>query len=44
MSRLEVPLIERKLQSTGDLVLHAELALEIKTNQGGWMKTIPAPR
>jgi hypothetical protein len=36
MSRLELPLIERKLQSTGDLLLRAELALEIKSNQGEW--------
>jgi hypothetical protein len=36
MARLELPLIERKLQSTGDIVLHAELALEIKTDQGAW--------
>src|SRR5438105_4519835 len=38
MSRLEVPLVERKLHSTGDMLLHAELALEIKTNQGLWDK------
>jgi hypothetical protein len=38
MSRLEVPLIERKLQSTGDVLLHAELALEIKTDQGAWKR------
>jgi hypothetical protein len=38
MSRLEVPLVERKLQSTGDMLLHAELALEIKTNLGAWTK------
>ena len=36
MSRLEVPLVERKLQSTGDMLLRAELALEIKTNGGLW--------
>jgi hypothetical protein len=36
MSRLEVPLIERKLRSTGDTLLRAELSLEIKSNQGLW--------
>jgi hypothetical protein len=40
MSRLEVPLVARKLRSTGDMLLHAELALEIKTSQGLW-DTIP---
>jgi hypothetical protein len=38
MSRLEVPLVERKLTSTGDTLLHAELALEVKTNQGTWTR------
>src|SRR5438045_3214814 len=38
MSRLEIPLFERKLQSAGDMLLHAELALEIKTYQGTWRK------
>src|SRR5262249_40554273 len=36
MARLEVALAHRKLRSTGDLVLHAELELEAKTNQGTW--------
>jgi hypothetical protein len=36
MSRLEVPLIARKLQSTGDTLLRAELVLELKTNHGLW--------
>ena len=36
MARLEVPLIYRTLQTTGDDVLHAELDLELKTNQGTW--------
>jgi hypothetical protein len=38
MSRLEVPLIPKVLQTTGDVLLHAELALEIKTNQGAWKR------
>jgi len=36
MSRLEVPLLSRKLASTGDDVVHAELVLEIKTDRGTW--------
>jgi hypothetical protein len=40
MSRLEVPLLSRKLQSTGERVLRAELNLELKTNQGTW-RTVP---
>jgi hypothetical protein len=36
MSRLELPLIHRKLQTTGDEVVHAELTLELKSNQGTW--------
>lgn len=36
MARLEVPLIDRKLQTTGDHVLHADLGLELKTDQGTW--------
>jgi hypothetical protein len=36
MSRLEVPLAFRKLRATGDLVVHAELVLVIKTDRGGW--------
>jgi hypothetical protein len=36
MSRLEVPLAYRKLQTTGDVVLHAELTLMMKTKQGVW--------
>ncbi len=36
MSRLEVPLAYRTLRTTGDLVVHAELVLEIKTDQGVW--------
>jgi hypothetical protein len=36
MSRLEVPLAYRRLQTTGDLVAHPELILEIKTDSGKW--------
>ena len=36
MPRLEVPLVYRRLGATGDVVVHGELNLEIKTNSGGW--------
>ena len=36
MSRLELPLAYRTLQSTGEVVLRAELDLELKTNQASW--------
>jgi hypothetical protein len=36
MARLQVPLLSRTLVTTGDDVLHAELKLEVKTNQGTW--------
>jgi hypothetical protein len=36
MSRLELPLVSRKIKSTSDELLHAELNLELKTNQGNW--------
>jgi hypothetical protein len=36
MSRLELPLVSRKLSTTGDDVVRAELVLEVKTNQGAW--------
>jgi hypothetical protein len=36
MASLEVPLIDRNLHTTGDRVLHADLGLEVKTNQGTW--------
>lgn len=36
MARLEVPLAYRKLVSTGDVVLHAVLDIEVKTNHGTW--------
>jgi hypothetical protein len=38
MARLEIPLSSRKLQATGDEVVRAELAMELKTNQGTWVK------
>jgi len=34
MTQLEVPLIFRTLQATGDVVLRAELILAIRTQQG----------
>jgi len=34
MSRLETPLIDRKLWATGDVLLHAELDLLLKDNAG----------
>ena len=34
MSRLEVPLIATTLRTTGDVVVHAELVLAIKTDRG----------
>ena len=36
MPRLEVPLTYRRLRSTGDVVVLAELALAIKTERGNW--------
>ena len=36
MSRLEVPLTFRRLRTTGDVVVHAELNLAIKTDRGDW--------
>ena len=36
MSRLEVPLAHRRLQTSGDLVVRAELTLAIKTDRGAW--------
>ena len=36
MSRLEVPLAFRKLRTTGDLVVRAELVLAIKTDRSVW--------
>ncbi|MGP0069096.1 MAG: hypothetical protein ACLQGP_36535 [Isosphaeraceae bacterium] len=40
MTRLELPLQGRTLKATGDLVLHAELNLVIKTNQGFWRPAV----
>jgi hypothetical protein len=37
MSRIEVPLVDRTLRTTGDVVLRAELDLELKTNHGTWV-------
>jgi hypothetical protein len=37
MSRIEVPLAHRTLRTTGDVVLRAELDLELKTDQGTWV-------
>ena len=36
MSRLEVPVKERKLYSTGDVLLRVDLEMEIKNNSGLW--------
>jgi hypothetical protein len=36
MSRLERPLVQRRLQTTGDVLLHAELDLTIKSDRGNW--------
>jgi hypothetical protein len=36
MSRLEVPLLGKKVWATGDLVLRAELDLLIRDDTGGW--------
>jgi hypothetical protein len=36
MSRLELPLVYRTLKTDGDVVVRAELKLELKTNQGTW--------
>src|SRR5262245_34288459 len=36
MSRLEVPLAYRRLQTSGDLVVRAELTLAIRTDRGTW--------
>lgn len=36
MSRLEVPLAYRRLRTSGDLVVRAELTLAIRTDRGAW--------
>ena len=38
MPRVEIPLAFRNLQTTGDKVLHAELDLELRTNQNTWVR------
>jgi hypothetical protein len=38
MSRVEIPLANRKLKTTGDKVLRAELDLELRTNQNTWKR------
>ena len=36
MSRLEVPVRDRTLYATGDILLRVELDLDIKTSSGAW--------
>jgi hypothetical protein len=36
MSRLEIPLLDRKLWATGDILLRAELAVALKDSAGNW--------
>jgi hypothetical protein len=38
MSRLEVPLLDRKLWATGDVLVRAELNLFLKDSQGNWQQ------
>jgi hypothetical protein len=38
MSRVEIRLADRKLKTTGDKVLRAELDLELRTNQNTWKR------
>jgi hypothetical protein len=38
MSRLEVPLAHRTLRTTGDVLLWAELTLQVRTNRGSWVE------
>jgi hypothetical protein len=38
MARVEIPLAHRKLKTTGDKVLRAELDLELRTNQNTWVR------
>ena len=40
MSRIELPLAHWKLKTTGDTVVRAELDLELKTDQGIWVKAL----
>jgi hypothetical protein len=39
MSRLDVHLAYRKLQTTGYIVVHAELTLAINTDRGVWSRS-----
>ena len=39
MSRVELPLRDRKLWATGDVLLWAEVRLFLKDNAGGWRPT-----
>jgi hypothetical protein len=36
MSRLELPLVYWRLRTTGDVAVHGELNLAVKTNRGAW--------
>jgi hypothetical protein len=38
MSRVEIRLLSRRLKTTGDEVLHADLDLELKTNRNTWRR------
>jgi hypothetical protein len=40
MSRLEIPLALRTLRTTGDVLVHTELDMAIKTDRGAW-ETVP---
>src|SRR2546423_14151110 len=37
MSRIELPLAYRRLKTTGDVVVRAELDLELATDHGTWV-------
>lgn len=36
MTRIAIPVLERTLRSTGDVLLRVEVELLLRTNQGGW--------
>jgi len=40
MSRLEVPLLSRKLLATGDVLLRGELTLQLKDRNGVWKRRV----
>lgn len=40
MSRLEVPILHRKLWASGDVLLRAELALFLKAGSGLWQRVV----